>query len=474
VALPPGTLLGPYQILSALGAGGMGEVYKAKDTRLERMVAVKVLPAERSASPEARKRLEREAKAISQLSHPHICALHDIGHQDSAQGPIDYLVMEYLEGETLADRLAKGALPTEQTLRFGIEIADALQKAHRQGIVHRDLKPANVMLTRSGTRLLDFGLARMEAPLTARDSLTALPTRADLTQEGTILGTVQYMAPEQLEGKDADARTDIFALGMLLYEMATGRKAFTGSSQASLISAIMKDEPAPIAQTQPMSPEALDHVVKTCLAKDPDERWQSAGDVGRQLSWIAAGGAPVAPRSAWRKRVAWALAAVAPAAAIVATELYLRGAPTVSGPQAAMRFSVILPEKSAVRSFALSPDGTRMVVVARDAAGRNLLWVRRLDALEPQPLPGTENPSYPFWSPDGHLMASAIKAGATFDAEAARPLFTIRRREPVSGLDLFSNDVSPDGQRFLVNTDISETIAPPLTVVLNWTQDLKR
>ena len=232
--------LGPYEILTPLGAGGMGEVYRAKDTRLERTVAVKVLPSHMSASPEVRQRFEREAKTISQLSHPHICALYDVGRE----GETEYLVMEYLEGETLSDRLAKGSLPLETTLRFGQEIADALDKAHRQGIVHRDLKPGNVMLTKSGVKLLDFGLAKAMAPAAPQSALTSLPTQQGLTQEGTILGTFQYMAPEQLEGKEADARTDIWAFGCVLYEMATGKKAFSASSQASLISAIMQQRSA--------------------------------------------------------------------------------------------------------------------------------------------------------------------------------------------------------------------------------------
>src|SRR5512132_3548792 len=243
MSLAPGVRLGPYEILAPLGAGGMGEVYKARDTRLDRTVAVKVLASHLSASPESRQRFEREAKTISQLSHPHICALHDVGRE----GETEYLVMEYLEGETLAERLLKGPLPRDQTLRYGMQIADARDKAHRQGIVHRDLKPGNVMLTKSGVKLLDFGLAKAISPAAARSgaSLTALPTQTgkDLTAEGTILGTFQYMAPEQLEGKDADARTDIFAFGAVLYEMATGKKAFSGRSQASLISSIMKEEP---------------------------------------------------------------------------------------------------------------------------------------------------------------------------------------------------------------------------------------
>ena len=263
----------------------MGEVYKAKDTRLDRTVAVKVLPQHLSASAEVRQRFEREAKTISQLSHSHICALYDVGRE----GDTEYLVMEYLEGETLSDRLAKGPLPLEQALRHGVEIADALDKAHRQGIVHRDLKPGNVMLTRSGVKLLDFGLAKaMEAPK-AQSSQTALPTQANLTQEGTILGTFQYMAPEQLEGKEADARSDIFAFGAVLYEMATGKKAFSGANQAALITAIMSAQPASISSILPASPPALDRIVLTCLAKDPEERWQSASDLKRELRWIEGG-----------------------------------------------------------------------------------------------------------------------------------------------------------------------------------------
>src|SRR5512132_2230010 len=297
--LSSGTRLGPYEIVAAIGAGGMGEVYKARDTRLERTVAVKVLPSHLSTSPEVRQRFEREAKTISQLSHPHICALYDVGNQDG----VEFLVMEYLEGETLSDRLVKGPLVFDQVLRYGLEIADALDKAHRQGIVHRDLKPGNVMLTKSGVKILDFGLAKAVAPAAARSgvSLTSLPTqqaRAELTAEGTILGTLQYMAPEQLEGKEADARTDIFALGTVLYEMATGRKAFSGESQASLISSIMGSEPPPVSTVSPMTPPAFDRVVRTCLAKDPDDRWQTARDVALQLQGIQQDRSAMLPRAA--------------------------------------------------------------------------------------------------------------------------------------------------------------------------------
>src|SRR2546422_6389589 len=313
MTLTAGSRLGPSEIVSAIGAGGMGEVYKARDTRLERTVAIKVLPQQLSSSPEVRQRFEREAKTISQLSHPHICALYDVGNQDG----VEYLVMEFLEGETLADRLLKGPLPTEQTLRYGIEMADALDKAHRQGIVHRDLKPGNVMLTKSGVKLLDFGLAKAVGPVSQQSGLTSLPTMAhaqNLTQEGTILGTFQYMAPEQLEGKEADARTDIFAFGAVLHEMATGMKAFSGTTQASLIGAILHTEPASISTIQPMTPPALDRVVKTCLAKDPEDRWQSAHDIVNELKWIAEGGsrpslpAPVAARRPLRASLAGPIA----------------------------------------------------------------------------------------------------------------------------------------------------------------------
>jgi len=287
MALTPGIKLGPYEIIAPLGAGGMGEVYRARDTRLDREVAIKVLPASLSSDASLRQRLEREAKAVSKLSHPHICTLHDIGHQDG----VDFLVMEYLEGETLEQRLLRGSMPPEQTLRYAAQIADALAKAHKLGITHRDLKPANVMLTKSGAKLMDFGLAKQSgtAPLAA--ALTEMTLeQAKLTSDGMIVGTFQYMAPEQLEGKEADARTDIFAFGELIYEMVTGKPAFSGKSRASLIAAILTTEPPPITQLQPITPVALEHVVKKCLAKDPDERWQSASDLASE-------------RTAWRGRL---------------------------------------------------------------------------------------------------------------------------------------------------------------------------
>src|SRR5437870_8213602 len=277
----PGSRLGPYEILDAVGAGGMGQVYRARDTRLGRTVAIKVLSADLSNRTELRERFEREAQTISSLNHPHICTLHDVGHDDG----IDYLVMEYLEGETLAARLERGPIPVGEALRIAIQIGDALDKAHREGVVHRDLKPANVMLTRNGAKLLDFGLAKLrlsETPIPV--SVTAIPTDVkNLTVAGTILGTLQYMSPEQLEGKEADARSDIFALGVTIYEMTTGQKAFQGRTQVSVMAAILEHEPPPITSLQPIAPAALEAIVRGCLVKDREERWQSARDVVKQL-----------------------------------------------------------------------------------------------------------------------------------------------------------------------------------------------
>jgi eukaryotic-like serine/threonine-protein kinase len=406
MSLAVGTRLGPYEILSPLGAGGMGEVYRARDTRLERTVAIKVLPSQLSSSPEVRQRFEREAKTISQLSHPHICALYDVGNQDG----VEYLVMEYLEGETLADRLSRGPLPLEQMLRYGMEMADALDRAHRQGVVHRDLKPGNVMLTKSGVKLLDFGLAKAMAPFSSPSSLTALPTQApDLTAEGTLLGTLQYMAPEQLEGKEADARTDIFAFGAVLYEMGTGRKAFSGASQASLISAIMSSEPPPLSTLQPMTPPALDRLIRRCLAKDAERRWQSAGDIALELEEIRETGevppsdASRAPRRR-RETVGWLAAALLLLGLLGALVLSRRARDPA--PAASIRFTIPPPPGAAFQGMpAISPDGRRLAFVATTSDGRELLWTRPLEALEARALEGTDGAAYPFWSPDGRFVA---------------------------------------------------------------------
>ena len=283
--MTPGTHLGPYEMLAPIGAGGMGEVWKARDTRLDRSVAIKVLPTDFAQNAQLKSRFEREARAISQLNHPNICTLHDIGCEDG----VEYLVMELLEGETLADRLVRGAMPIDEVLRYGVQIAGALDKAHRSGIVHRDLKPGNIMISKSVAKLLDFGLARVTPPPATFEGATE---HKPLTQEGTILGTFQYMAPEQLEGEEADPRTDIFALGAVLYEMATGKRAFDGKTKTSLIAAIVQSEPPPISAIQPLTPPALEHVVQKCLAKDRDDRWQSAHDIGRP-----AGPCPNPPRT---------------------------------------------------------------------------------------------------------------------------------------------------------------------------------
>jgi len=389
----------------------MGEVYRARDTRLGRTVAIKVLPAQLSSSPELRERLEREARTISQLSHPHICALYDIGRE----GDTDFFVMEYLEGETLAERLARGTLPFEQVCRYGAEIAEALGTAHAAGVVHRDLKPGNVMLTKSGVKLMDFGLAKVLAAPVAIEDLTSAPTRAqDLTAEGTLLGTVAYMAPEQLEGRQADARTDIFALGAVLYEMAVGRKAFSGASRTSLMTAILTAVPPAVSSLQPMSAPTFDRLVQTCLAKDPAGRWQSAHDIGLQLAWIARGGTDQPGRSdrtlSSAPRWLVGLAAVCVLAGAASATLYVLRRPPIP-PVVGVRFAVQPPVGTRFNwtrgqnLFAVSPDGRRLVFVARGADGRDFLWVRSLADPSAVTLPGTEGASAPFWSPDSRFIA---------------------------------------------------------------------
>ena len=403
--LEPGVKLGPYEIVSAIGAGGMGEVYKARDTRLDRTVAIKVLPEHVASDPDLKQRFEREAKTISSLNHPHICTLYDIGSQDG----IDFLVMEYLEGDTLAHRLAKGALPLDQALTVAIEIADALDKAHRQGITHRDLKPGNIMLTKGGAKLLDFGLAKLRKPGTVgAEGFSAATTASEpLTARGTLLGTLPYMAPEQLEGKEADARTDIFAFGATVYEMATGQRAFAGDSQASLIGAILKDDPPPVSQLQPVTPAALDYIVKTCLAKDPDDRWQSAGDLRRELARIreqpaqTGNDAPPSRGPAW---LPWAVAMIALGVALAAL---LRPDPTVL--QRPSEFVISLdvgPSSSGFSSMPVpSPDGRSIVFHGKGPDDDAMLWVRPLASAQAQPLVGTEGSTGTvIWSPDGEWV----------------------------------------------------------------------
>jgi len=413
VALSASQRLGPYEILAAIGAGGMGEVYRARDTRLNRIVAIKVLPAHLADKPELRDRFEREAKTIASLNHPHICTLYDIGHQDG----VDYLVLEYLEGETVSQRLLKGPLPLEQALQYAIEIADALDKAHRKGITHRDLKPGNIMLTKSGAKLLDFGLAKLrQQTAPANISLSKLPTANDpATAAGTILGTMQYMAPEQLEGRGVDARTDIFAFGAVVYEMATGKRAFEGKTQASVISAIMSSDPVPMSSLQPMTPPALDRVVKRCLVKEADERWQSANDLANELKWIAEAGSQVGlgPTSQTkgihalgRRELIIGAGTLLTGGAIASLATWnLKPAP----PQAVTRTTINLPPGRALAGFesgpavAISPDGTHLAYVARER-GTQQIYLRAMDSLEARAIPDTEGAVNPFFSPDGQWL----------------------------------------------------------------------
>jgi eukaryotic-like serine/threonine-protein kinase len=403
-----GSKLGPYEIVSSLGVGGMGEVYKARDPRLNRTVAIKVLPESVSSNPELRARFEREARALSAFQHPHICTLYDIGHQDG----IDYLVMEHLEGETLAARLERGPLPTDQVLRIGIDLADALDKAHRVGLVHRDLKPGNIILTKGGAKLLDFGLAKEASSALGANAMTAMVTQSQpLTAHGTIVGTFFYMAPEQLEGHDADARADIFAFGTILYEMTTGRRAFEGKTQASIIAAIIASEPKPLQTLVPAAPASLDHVIRTCLAKDPDDRFQSAHDLFLQLRYIAnesvtsSMAVQKVHRPWWREwKLAWAVAAVA---FLIAAVTGYQAYQAATAPHPVVRAIITPPEKLTFDpsgDFAspatLSPDGNYIVFGAKSADSRKALWVRPVSSISAQRLEGTENASFPFWSAD--------------------------------------------------------------------------
>jgi serine/threonine protein kinase/Tol biopolymer transport system component len=412
-----GTRLGPYEILAPLGAGGMGEVYRARDTRLGRDVAVKVLPEQRAASREVRARFEREARTVSSLNHPHICTLYDVGRE----GDTDYLVMELIEGETLAQRLARGALPQDQVLKLGAEIADALDRAHRAGVIHRDLKPGNVMLTKSGTKLMDFGLARpagMGGPESGSGvtlaTLAQSPTMGQpLTVAGTIVGTFQYMAPEQLEGHEADARSDIWALGCVLYEMAAARPAFEGKSQASLVGAIMNAQPLPISQLVPMTPPALDGLVRACLVKDAADRIQSAHDVKLQLEWIAGAGSqagaplPRSTRRRSRERLAWGVAIAAVLLGVMAVAFVSRPRPLTPAVEASLLPPLgVVFSSSTVRPLplALSPDGSVIAFCARNGEGPDMLWVRSLASQDARSLAGTEGAQGPFFSPDGRSL----------------------------------------------------------------------
>ena len=431
MALTSGTKLGPYEIVAPLGAGGMGEVYRARDSRLDREVAIKVLPSHLSENLDLRARFEREAKAISGLQHPNICVLYDVGRQDG----VDFLVMEYLEGETLAARLARKPMTPDETLRVGVEVADALDKAHRGGIVHRDLKPGNVMLTKAGAKLMDFGLAKQafaasnQSGMPAFSAVATLPSMASpITVAGTMVGTVQYMSPEQIQGKEADTRSDIFAFGAMLYEMLTGKRAFEGKSQLSVASAVLEKDPDPISAVQPLTPPALDHLVRTCLAKEPDQRLQSAHDLKLQLQWIVAGGSQVgAPavvvshRKSRQKILAavtvlgWLLAV----AAVIGVALY---ANRLTSAQKLVRaqmdrpvgfdFALVLDGAPVV-----SPDGQQIAFVALKE-NKSIIFVQRLSTGKADPVAGTEDGMFPFWSPDGKYLGFFSK-GKLRKVEAA-------------------------------------------------------
>ena len=424
MTLTSGTRLGPYEIVSAIGAGGMGEVYKATDTRLHRTVAIKVLPEHFAESPERRARFELEAKAISKLNHPHICTLYDVGEQDG----LDYIVMEYIEGHTLAERLRKGGLGVERALELGVQIIEALDRAHRQGVIHRDLKPANVMLAKSGVKLLDFGLAK-QAPIEIQPDSDLSTQQKELTREGAIVGTMQYMAPEQLEGKATDARTDIFAFGTAFYEMVTGRTAFQGQNPASLIAAILDRNPPPLSNLHPLTPPILERVIERCLAKDPEERWQSARDLSQHLRWIADGvvttSRAAAPSS--RARPGWAIASLV--AIVVGIFVWNSARPSDSAPASARRVEVALPDDQSLAagtfpSLALTPDGTQLIVQTR-ADGVSQLYRRPLDQFEARPIDGTEGAHTPFTAPNGQWVGFMANAELKKVAIAGGPPLTL-------------------------------------------------
>ncbi len=421
MALAAGTRLGPYEISEALGAGGMGEVYRARDMRLDRTVAIKVLSAHLSDNPDLKQRFDREARAISALQHPNICVLHDVGSQNGT----DYLVMEFLEGETLAERLRRGPLPLNQFWKVAIEVATALDKAHRAGIVHRDLKPGNIMLTKSVSKLLDFGLAKSAgsafaaaATTPSQSVLAAAMTRSSpaspLTSAGSIVGTVQYMSPEQIEGKEADARSDIFSFGLVLYEMLTGTRAFDGKTPASVVAAILALEPKSIRSLKPDIPAPLERVVSHCLEKDLDLRFQSAHDLKLQLELISempAGMAPAAAPigSAWSRILPWGAAAAAIIVALILGAMYYQARVQ---PQVSTHSYLLPPDKSQYNFLAnysgppvISPDGRRLAFVAtKQDSSENVLWVQPLNSATAQAIAGTENAMYPFGSPDSRYI----------------------------------------------------------------------
>jgi tRNA A-37 threonylcarbamoyl transferase component Bud32 len=432
--------------VSPLGSGGMGEVYRARDTRLERTVAVKILPKELSADAVRKQRFEREAKTISGLNHPNICVLHDVGSQDG----VDYLVMECMEGETLAKRLEKGALPLEQVLKYGAQMADALDKAHRSGVVHRDLKPGNIMLTATGVKLLDFGLAKPVEGVASGLTLSVAAVRSSpVTQEGTIVGTFQYMSPEQVEGKEVDERSDIFSLGAVLYEMLTGKRAFEGKSQLSVASAILEKEPEPISAVKPLTPPVLEHDIRKCLAKNPSERWQDASDLASELKWIMESGSLTGTRAPTLRRkkgwefAAWLLAVAGVVVAALFAFAYFRKAPL---DRRAVRSLILPPDGGAfvfdgpVGGAFLSPDGNSVAFIAR--VGKvTQLWIRPLDSFTARVLLGTEDASFAFWSPDSRNLAFFAQGKLNRIAVAGGPPQTLCNVDSNRGASWSRRDV---------------------------------
>ena len=491
MALIPGTRLGPYEIELLLGAGGMGEVYRARDSRLDRSVAIKVLSSSLTASPELKQRFEREARTISSLQNPHICVLHDIGH-DAATGT-DFLVMEYLEGESLANRLGRGPLLFAEQLDVAIQIADALAAAHCTGIVHRDLKPGNVILTKSGAKLLDFGLAKPLGSMPAGSASASAPTFtatlpspspmvSPLTTQGTMIGTIQYMSPEQIEGKEADARSDIFAFGAMLYEMASGQRPFEGKSQIKIASAILEDHPTPLRTLQPKTTAEFEHVVNTCLSKNPQGRFQCAHDLKLRLMWLCESGMQASPGQtemspSVSSRAWWVFAAASLVLAAVIAAVVLRRAPVPTSVEA----YILPPEKTnftltvddASGPVVISPDGTRVAFVAQEDQQPNRIYVRELADKNAKPVPGTENATYPFWSPDseslgffsgGRLRRVSLNGGPVLEiCKADRPRGGSWRPDII----LFAPDVV--GGVFRVATNAGSAPAPVTTVASDHT-----
>jgi eukaryotic-like serine/threonine-protein kinase len=414
-AFVEGQTFGHYRIGKLLGSGGIGRVYKARDIRLDRSVAIKILRTRVSEHAQFRERFQREAQAIAKLKHPNICVIHDVGQQDG----LDYIVMEHLEGETLEHRLEKGGLLPDVVIKVAIEITDALDSLHRQGVIHRDLKPSNIMLTKSATKLLDFGLSKLMAN---RDIKFSGAAHTDTTAEGTILGTLPYVAPEQIQGKEADARSDIFSLGMILHEMLSGHKAFDGKSATDVMAAILQSERISIQGFDDRKVKALDYVVGRCIADNPDDRWQNAHDLLLQLRWIAQEGGGSASRPVRSRKIVHSILLIGLLAVLLATALLaIRSRPKPSADL--MRFPIYAPPNRIFLSPGnVSPDGRMVGFIADDDKGNRLIWIRRLESGDAEPLAGTEEVIPPFfWSPDSrhigfstptHLKKIALPDGS--------------------------------------------------------------